>query len=165
MACCWPEMTHFKIANRNQPHNGVPFEHRQMTEVALRHQGHAFIHGVLRGHRTYRARHDLAHERVAGVVPFENSLARKSRSEKMPSSLASERTSSAPMSYQPSVRWPGKPTARARSRESSIGSCPSTPIRSVGNLHRVPLIQIFKSRRARLRQWRNSTSRFGNESI
>ena len=57
------------------PTTASPSSTGRWRKCALGHQGHALIHGVLRVTETHRAGHDLAYQRVAGVVALKDSLA------------------------------------------------------------------------------------------
>src|SRR5947209_17974997 len=53
-----------EVANRHHPHDLVVLDDGKMTKTLVRHNGHAFVHRVLRSNEDHRAGHDFPHQHL-----------------------------------------------------------------------------------------------------
>src|SRR4029077_9800368 len=64
-----------EVANRHYAHDHVVLDHGKMTKTLVRHNGHAFVHRILRSNEDHWAGHDLPHKHLLRGVPFEDHFA------------------------------------------------------------------------------------------
>src|ERR1017187_1811115 len=64
-----------QIADRHYADGGAVLDYRKVPEMAIGHDGHALVDGVLAGHKDHRTGHDLLHPSVLRRPSLKDDLA------------------------------------------------------------------------------------------